>query len=183
MIVRAASFILILYALGFILFTVTLGRPVALKLIAPELAQDERFRARFLRESRLAASLDHPNIIPIFEAGEADGQLFIAMRYVIGSDLKGVLAELGGQLPLERTLRLFSQIGSALDSAHRAGLPAAGYFPNANRSARRCGSPGGRPFQTTSIQWRAAGASRQSLFRPFNRLCNNRPHGQENTRL
>src|SRR5688500_16841300 len=99
-----------------------LGRKVALKLLTPQLADSEQFRQRFIRESRLAASLDHPNIVPISEAGEADGQLFIAMRYVIGADLKAVLNEVGGQLPLERTLRLFSQIGNALDSAHRAGL-------------------------------------------------------------
>ena len=61
-----------------------LGRKVALKLLAPELAEDERFRERFLRESRLAASLDHQNVIPIFEAGDANGLLFIAMRYVEG---------------------------------------------------------------------------------------------------
>ena len=59
-----------------------LKRQVALKLLAPELAADEGFRERFLRESELAASLDHPNVIPIFDAGEADGVLFIAMRYV-----------------------------------------------------------------------------------------------------
>src|SRR5688572_26806426 len=99
-----------------------LGRKVALKLLTPQLADSEQFRQRFIRESRLAASLDHPNIVPIYEAGEADGQLFIAMRYVIGADLKGVLAEQGGQLPLAWTLRLFGQIGNALDSAHRAGL-------------------------------------------------------------
>ena len=99
-----------------------LGRKVALKLLTPQLADSEQFRQRFIRESRLAASLDHPNIIPIFEAGEADGQLFIAMRYVIGSDLKALLTEQGGQLPLGRTLRLFRQVGNALDSAHRAGL-------------------------------------------------------------
>jgi YVTN family beta-propeller protein len=99
-----------------------LGRKVALKLLTPQLADNEQFRQRFIRESRLAASLDHPNIVPIFEAGEADGQLFIAMRYVIGSDLKALLAEEGGQLPLGRTMRLFRQIGNALDSAHRAGL-------------------------------------------------------------
>src|SRR3954453_8858399 len=99
-----------------------LGRKVALKLLTPQLAESEQFRQRFIRESRLAASLDHPNIVPIYEAGDADGQLFIAMRYVIGSDLKGLLAEQGGQLPLEWTLRLFGQIGDALDSAHRAGL-------------------------------------------------------------
>jgi YVTN family beta-propeller protein len=99
-----------------------LGRKVALKLLTPQLADNEQFRQRFMRESRLAASLDHPNIVPIYEAGEADGQLFIAMRYVVGSDLKGVLAEEGGTLPPDRTLRMFRQIGDALDAAHRAGL-------------------------------------------------------------
>src|SRR4051794_32427176 len=99
-----------------------LGRKVALKLLTPQLADNEQFRQRFIRESRLAASLDHPNIVPIFEAGEAGDQLFIAMRYVVGSDLKGVLADEGGRLPEGRTLRLFSQIADALDSAHRAGL-------------------------------------------------------------
>ena len=99
-----------------------LGRKVALKLLSPQLADSEQFRQRFVRESRLAASLDHPNIVPIYEAGEADGQLFIAMRYVIGNDLKGLLAEQGGQLPLEWTLGLIGQVGAALDSAHRAGL-------------------------------------------------------------
>src|SRR3954454_15957187 len=99
-----------------------LGRKVALKLLTPQLADSAQFRQRFIRESRLAASLDHPTIIPIYEAGEADGQLFIAMRYVLGSDLKAVLADEGGQLSAARTLRLLAQIGAALDSAHRAGL-------------------------------------------------------------
>ena len=99
-----------------------LGRKVALKLLTPQLADSEQFRQRFIRESRVAASLDHPNIVPIYEAGEADGQLFIAMRYVIGSDLKGLLAEEGGPLAVDRTLRLFVQIGDALDTAHEAGL-------------------------------------------------------------
>jgi len=99
-----------------------LGRKVALKLLTPQLAESDQFRQRFIRESRLAASLDHPNIVPIFEAGDADGQLFIAMRYVIGPDLKGLLAEQGGQLPLDWTLGLFRQVGNALDSAHQAGL-------------------------------------------------------------
>ena len=79
----------------------SLERPVALKLVAPELAEDERFRARFLREPRLAASLDHPNVIPIYEAGEHDGQLYLAMRFVEGSDLKTLL-EREGKLPPER---------------------------------------------------------------------------------
>jgi serine/threonine protein kinase/actin-like ATPase involved in cell morphogenesis len=99
-----------------------LGRKVALKLLTPQLASSDQFRQRFIRESRLAASLDHPNIVPIYEAGEADGQLFIAMRYVLGRDLKGLLAEEGGQLPLRWTLPLFGQIADALASAHRAGL-------------------------------------------------------------
>jgi molecular chaperone DnaK len=99
-----------------------LGRKVALKLLSPQLADSGQFRQRFMRESRLAASLDHPNIVPIYEAGEAEGQLFIAMRYVQGSDLKGLLAEQGGRLPLEWTLRLFGQVADALDAAHRAGL-------------------------------------------------------------
>src|SRR4051794_35522030 len=99
-----------------------LGRKVALKLLTPQLADSEQFRQRFIQESQLAASLDHPNIVPIYEAGEADGQLYIAMRYVVGSDLQGLLAEQGGQLPLDWTLPLFGQIGDALDAAHDAGL-------------------------------------------------------------
>src|SRR5437763_3408500 len=68
-----------------------LKRKVALKLLAPELGQDAHFRERFLRESELAASLDHPHIVPIYDAGEAEGQLYIAMRYVPGGDLKRLL--------------------------------------------------------------------------------------------
>ena len=65
-----------------------LKRKVALKLLTPELAQDESFRERFLRESELAASLDHPNVVPIYDAGEVEGRLYIAMRYVEGTDLR-----------------------------------------------------------------------------------------------
>ncbi|HYT26964.1 MAG TPA: serine/threonine-protein kinase, partial [Actinomycetota bacterium] len=79
-----------------------LGRRVALKLLAPELSQNERFRQRFMRESQLAASIDHPNIIPIYEAGEADGLLYIVMRYVEGHDLKA-LVERDGPLDPART--------------------------------------------------------------------------------
>jgi YVTN family beta-propeller protein len=99
----------------------SLGRPVALKLIAPELAQDERFRSRFLRESRLAASLDHASVVPIYEAGEQDGELYLAMRYVEGSDLKTVLRR-DGRLGPERSVAVLAQIASALDAAHRRGL-------------------------------------------------------------
>ena len=66
----------------------TLDRNVALKVLVPRLADDEGFRERFLHESRLAASLDHPNVIPVYEAGEAEGRLFIAMRFVEGTDLR-----------------------------------------------------------------------------------------------
>ncbi|MEX2422083.1 MAG: protein kinase [Actinomycetota bacterium] len=70
---------------------VRLKRKVALKVLSPELAKDERFRERFIRESELAASLEDPNVLPIYEAGEQDGVLFIAMRYLDGTDLKTLL--------------------------------------------------------------------------------------------
>ncbi len=97
-----------------------LKRRVALKLLTPALAEDERFRDRFLRESELAASLDHANVIPIYEAGEADGSLFIAMRYVEGSDLKALLRD--GPLSEERAVLLAGQVAAALDAAHERGL-------------------------------------------------------------
>ena len=97
-----------------------LKRRVALKLLTPTLAEDERFRDRFLRESELAASLDHANVIPIYEAGEADGSLFIAMRYVEGSDLKALLRD--GALSEERAVLLAGQVAAALDAAHERGL-------------------------------------------------------------
>jgi DNA-binding beta-propeller fold protein YncE len=96
---------------------IALERPVALKLIAPELANDEAFRERFLRESRLAASLDHPAILPLYAAGESDGQLYIATRFVDGVDLRALLARTG-PLPAERTLGLVHQVADALDAAH-----------------------------------------------------------------
>jgi YVTN family beta-propeller protein len=98
-----------------------LGRKVALKVIAPELAQDERFRERFLRESRIAASLDHPHVIPIYQAGEEDGVVYLAMRYVEGYDLANLVAEEGALEP-KRTVDLLSQIAEALDAAHEKGL-------------------------------------------------------------
>jgi predicted Ser/Thr protein kinase len=98
-----------------------LKRNVALKLLAPELAEDEGFRTRFLRESQLAASLDHPNVVPVYEAGEADGLLYIAMRYVPGTDLKALLRT-EGVLDPERALTLVGQVATALDAAHERGL-------------------------------------------------------------
>ena len=90
-----------------------LGRKVALKLLTPALAEDEGFRERFLRESRLAASLDHQNIVPIYDAGEAEGVLYIAMRYVEGSDL-GALLRQEEHLEPPRALAIVSQVASAL---------------------------------------------------------------------
>ena len=98
-----------------------LRRRVAFKVLAPELASDARFRERFLRESELAASIDHPNIIPIYEAGEADNCLFIAMRYVEGTDLKALLRTQGALEP-PHALAVSSQIADALDAAHERGL-------------------------------------------------------------
>jgi ABC-type transport system substrate-binding protein/class 3 adenylate cyclase/tRNA A-37 threonylcarbamoyl transferase component Bud32 len=98
-----------------------LDRRVALKVLTPELARDERFRERFLRESKLAASLEHPHIVPIHAAGEIDGVLYIAMRYVDGRDL-GALLESLGRLDVERTLLIAGQVAGALDAAHERGL-------------------------------------------------------------
>ena len=98
-----------------------LSRPVALKAIAPQLAQDEGFRERFQHESLLAASIDHPNVIPVYEAGELDGTLFLIMRWVDGTDLRAMLDTDGGQTP-SRTVRLLRPVASALAAAHRRGL-------------------------------------------------------------
>ena len=98
-----------------------LGRTVALKLVAAELAQDASRRERFKRESRIAASIDHPNVIPLYEAGEEDGTLFISMRWVDGTDLRAVI-DSGGPLEPARASRLIAQIASALDAAHARDL-------------------------------------------------------------
>ncbi|MGW1764167.1 serine/threonine-protein kinase [Streptomyces sp. NPDC002073] len=96
---------------------VRLGRRVALKVLAPELARNDSFRQRFMHESRAAAAIDHPHIVPVFEADEADGLLFIAMRYVNGHDLQTVL-DRGGPLDAEAAVRIATQVASALDAAH-----------------------------------------------------------------
>ena len=98
-----------------------LERTVALKVLADDLAKDPGFQRRFVTESRLAASLDHPNIIPIYAAGEFDGVYYIAMRFVPGHDLRTLLREEGPVDP-QRAVRLIAQVSSALDVAHRAGL-------------------------------------------------------------
>jgi serine/threonine-protein kinase len=97
------------------------GRRVALKVLAPELTGDQQFRERFELEWRTAARMEHPNIIPIYEAGEAEGVLYIAMRYVEGIDLAALLARVGRLAP-ERMLTIVGQVGSALDAAHATGL-------------------------------------------------------------
>ena len=98
-----------------------LGRPVALKVLAPALAVDEEYRRRFVVESRAAAAVDEPHIIPIYEAGEADGLLFIAMRFVAGGDLRQAIRR-EGKLSADRALEFISPVASALDAAHAAGL-------------------------------------------------------------
>jgi serine/threonine-protein kinase len=98
-----------------------LGRTVALKVLAPILTADEDFRERFIRESRAASVVDHPNIIPIYAAGEDGGVLYLAMRYVSGGDLHSVV-EREGPLPPQRAVALLSPVASALDAAHRAGI-------------------------------------------------------------
>ncbi|MGD0246394.1 MAG: protein kinase [Streptosporangiaceae bacterium] len=100
---------------------VRLGRIVALKVLAPGLAADAGFRARFIRESQAAAAADDPHILPVYEAGEAGGVLFIAMRFVGGGDLGSVLAR-DGPLAAGRAAGFVSEVASALDAAHAAGL-------------------------------------------------------------
>lgn len=98
-----------------------LSRSVAFKVLAPELATDESLRERFVRESQLAAQIDHPNIVPIYDCGEVDGLLYIAMRYVDGMDLSALLRR-EGALPPRRALPLLDQVARALDAAHAIGL-------------------------------------------------------------
>jgi DNA-binding beta-propeller fold protein YncE len=98
-----------------------LDRPVALKVIARQFADDERFRDRFLRESRLAARLDHPAVVPIFDAREEDDELIVAMRLIPGGDLKKRIGT-AGRLPPAEAIGLLGQIAAALDAAHAAGI-------------------------------------------------------------
>jgi DNA-binding beta-propeller fold protein YncE len=98
-----------------------LGRYVALKILAPGLATEETFRQRFVRESRAAAAVDEPHIVPVFEAGESAGVLFIAMRYVRGGDVRSLIGR-AGPLPAVRAAEIVAQAASALDAAHARGL-------------------------------------------------------------
>jgi serine/threonine-protein kinase len=98
-----------------------LDRTVALKVLSIDRRADDSFRKRFLRESRLLASIDHPNIVPIYEADEADGELYIAMRFVAGPDLGRLIAERGA-LDAVQAVAIIAQMADALDAAHARGL-------------------------------------------------------------
>jgi serine/threonine-protein kinase len=98
-----------------------LRRRVALKVMAPELARDATFRTRMISESRAAAALGHPHIVPVFGAGETDGVLYVAMHYVTGGDARSLLSQ-HGPLPLGYAWRIVAQIASALDAAHAHGV-------------------------------------------------------------
>ena len=102
-------------------YDLRLKRTVALKLVAPELALDERFRERFARETELAMSLEHPNVVPIYDAGDVDGRLYLAMRLVVGTDLAKLLRAEGALEPA-RAVAICRQVASALDAAHAKGL-------------------------------------------------------------
>src|ERR1700736_5641003 len=98
-----------------------LGTSVALKVLAPELSSDDSFRERFLREAQMAATIDHPNVVPIHDMGMREGALYIVMRYVSGGDLKSLLAA-SGPLEADHALWLLTPIALALDAAHGGGL-------------------------------------------------------------
>jgi class 3 adenylate cyclase/tetratricopeptide (TPR) repeat protein len=117
-----------------------LGRAVALKVLSSDLAENPEFRDRFVRESRLAASLDHPNIVPVYSAGEEEGVLYIAMRYVEGTDLKTLIRD-EGDLGLDRTVEILGQVAGALDAAHEAGLVHRDVKPGNILLAHKKGSP------------------------------------------
>ena len=98
-----------------------LDRLVALKIMTPAMGSDDMFRQRFIRESRAAAAVDDPHIIPVYEAGEVGHVLFIAMRFVQGGDVRSLLRR-DGPLPPERVASIVSPVASALDAAHAVGL-------------------------------------------------------------
>ena len=100
---------------------VALDRPVALKVVAGELAEQKGFRERFLRESRLAAKLEHPNVVPVYDAREEDGELIVAMRLIEGGDLRRLI-DREGLLEPDRAIDLLGQVADALDAAHAAGV-------------------------------------------------------------
>ena len=100
---------------------IALQRRAAVKVIAPGLADTPGFRERFVREARVAAGLRHPNIVTVYDAGELDGELYLAMQYVDGPDL-GAILQTRGRLPADEAVAICRQVASALDVAHAAGL-------------------------------------------------------------
>lgn len=98
-----------------------LDRKVAVKILAPELARDAAFRARLLHQVRAAAEIDHPHILPVYEAGDASGIVYVVMRYVQGGDARSLLSPLG-PLPFARAWKVIAQVASALDTAHAHGV-------------------------------------------------------------
>ena len=98
-----------------------LQRRAAIKIIAPDLAESEGFRERFTREARIAAALQHPNIVTVYDAGEVDGMLYLAMQFIQGEDLAAILRA-DGRLRPYRAIDVCRQVASALDAAHAMGL-------------------------------------------------------------
>jgi len=132
----------------------TLERQVALKVIAPDVARDQVFRERFTRECKAAAAIDHPNVVPVFHAGEDRGLLYLTMRYVEGTDLRSLLRD-EGPLDPERAVAVVTQVAHALDAAHDRGLVHRDVKP-ANlflESGARTGEPGLKVLDSGSRRW------------------------------
>jgi Protein kinase domain len=137
-----------------------LGRQVALKVIAPDLAHDREFQERFEAEARSAAAIEHPNAVPIYSAGSSDGNLFIAMRYIGGTDLRHALAESGPLAPAAAAA-VASEVGAALDAAHAAGFVHRDVKP---ANILLTGAPGrGTAFLTDFGLTRGLGAAQTQL--------------------
>jgi serine/threonine-protein kinase len=138
---------------------VALDRVVAVKLISSQLAGDQSFRERFQREAQVTASIDHPNVIPVYEAGEHDGQLYLVMKYVEGTDLGAAIAR-EGRLPTEHAARIVSEVAAALDAAHAAGLVHRDIKPG---NVLISGSPGSGRVYLTDFGLTKRAASNASL--------------------
>ena len=145
-----------------------LRRDVALKIMAPDLARDSTFRERFLRESQVAASLEHPHVVPVFDAGETDEVLYIAMRYVRGTDLRALIRREQGLAP-DLTLAVLRQIAGALDAAHALGLVHRDVKPSNVLIEARRGSDGSVQSYLTDfgLSKRAVESSGGTMGRPL----------------
>jgi serine/threonine-protein kinase len=139
-----------------------LDRSVALKLLAPGIAADAAFRQRFIRESRAAAAVDHPNIIPVYDAGDSGQALFIAMRYVQGGDVRSLLSQ-HGPLPPARAWSIISQVAAALDAAHSHGLVHRDVKPANMLLDQATGGAGGHQDQPEHIYLSDFGISKQDV--------------------